>query len=232
MITSEIEKRNWIPSAEFKFAGGVTVELERRIINWLIIAMFVMVNVLVIPVFLYRIFPKELTSIFGEVDYLAFLGAIIGGALTLVGVKITLKNQGRSEFLRSFPERVKSADDIALRLAGVLNILCDAVYQPKYYDIAPTLSDVLKDSDELMIKAATVNVECYTVIRNFLTISENWLNILYEEKTTNEMGELRVDHEAHRSKYPQYLDALYKINDEYLVELKKLTSEYKRLTRI
>lgn len=53
-------------------------------------------------------------------DSLAFTGALVGGAMTLLGVKITILNQSKSEFLDSFPLKIMDTDDIAEMLNNIL----------------------------------------------------------------------------------------------------------------
>lgn len=43
---------------------------------------------------------------------ISFFGAVIGGALTLVGVRQTLQSQFKREFLNSYPEKFMFADEI------------------------------------------------------------------------------------------------------------------------
>src|SRR5690242_18898308 len=54
-----------------------------------------------------HIYDKESTW-----DSLAFTGSLLGGAITLIGVKIAINNQRLTDYLNAYPLKRKIMDDI------------------------------------------------------------------------------------------------------------------------
>lgn len=92
-------------------------EIEQRIINWLIIGFFVIADFLLLPIAFTHWFPEETTILFdkiklGDMDLLAFLGAVFGGAITLFGVLLTIKANEKQRKKDLLPQRVHRLENI------------------------------------------------------------------------------------------------------------------------
>jgi uncharacterized membrane protein YgaE (UPF0421/DUF939 family) len=99
-------------------------------------------------------------------DSLAFTGAIVGGSITLIGVRIAIRNQDKSEFLNSYPLKMKQADDIAQDISEMLRVVKDFTEERPTH-IIDNIRSFIKNKDELMLKAANVNHDFYRTTRHF-----------------------------------------------------------------
>jgi len=131
-------------------------------------------------------------------DFLAFIGAIIGGGLTLAGVQMTLANQRRTEFLKEYPEKRKLADDL-------LNYLIDELYGIELAaeliregSNGTTLRACFRrleaQTDEKRIVAAKINEDVYTHVNDFFQrvnlLKEFVKGSEYAEASPNERADL------------------------------------------
>ena len=98
-------------------------KIEHRIIDWLVIALFGVIDFLLIPLSFNKLFPEyfniKVDLALGEMDLLAFLGAIFGGLATYLGVKMTLNSTQKQKFLESFPGRVMNLDKLINEVTGL-----------------------------------------------------------------------------------------------------------------
>lgn len=88
--------------------------MENRIIKWLIIILFLFIDLYLLPMSVFYIWPglKDIS-----IAVLSFAGAIIGGGLTLVGVKYTLDYQA----LKEFPDKYRGFHEAKSYMELMLN---------------------------------------------------------------------------------------------------------------
>lgn len=55
-------------------------------------------------------------------DFLAFIGSIIGGLLTLLGVRITIREQRNDQFLKEVSQKVRIVHELTRELSYIVNI--------------------------------------------------------------------------------------------------------------
>jgi hypothetical protein len=101
-------------------------------------------------------------------DVLSFSGSIIGGIITLVGVRWTLKNQYRTEFLQQYPERKKSIDEVYGRLNSFVIFLESCIKIQSYGQVAESCYHLLSDSEELISKSVHSAYRVYSSTNAFL----------------------------------------------------------------
>lgn len=214
---------NFLPN---KKAGGIILELEKRIINWLVIGLFIMIDFFLIPITIYKLFPNEWKAIFGEVDVLAFIGAIIGGLFTWYGVKLTLRNQYKRDFLNTYAERKKLGDDVSHVFVQTINKLDFNLDNSNYAVIHDTLSKFLENKEVLLNNAAKVSGEGYEFARYFINTAEHWNIHITDVVEGWKKHQIKP---VNRQMQLEYFEAMCTYNLEYSKELKKIFIEYKNL---
>jgi predicted PurR-regulated permease PerM len=125
---------------------------------------------------------NELARIFGKEnqwDSLAFVGAVVGGALTLIGVRITIINQAESEFFKRLPNKRRSSDNIIVetdRVVFLLNTLDVWEQWGNNFDtFIKRLEDFIARSSDLLEYAAEVSEQTYLSTRDFIRTTSNFV---------------------------------------------------------
>ncbi|WP_258832811.1 hypothetical protein [Peribacillus frigoritolerans] len=114
---------------------------------------------------------SSLSSIWG-----AIIGGIISGALTLIGVNVTIKNQINKEFHENMPIQLMNLEDIITFLDRCISKLNRDKIQ------ASGILDVMKytfsglEEDGLLKKSSTVNLKTYRAVRNLYDFLNHSLN--------------------------------------------------------
>ncbi|RAT95949.1 hypothetical protein [Brevibacillus sp. Leaf182] len=153
---------------------------------------------------------------------IGFLGSIIGGAITLIGVNITLKNQYREEFFKSYPEK---------RKASVLvdRILNDALYdfEEKYEDddkeeLESAISIFLEQEEMLLEKASKISVSHFELVFDFIEYTKKVHTISVHQEEINNGTQFRGLDETD---IEQCFGVMYKIT-EYISRLNHRLSDY------
>lgn len=160
-------------------------QFEKRIINWLIIIFWVIIDFLLIPIGFIYLWPEQMKMIlaqFGDMDFLAFLGAIIGGGLTLFGVKRTLDVQKTEKFIESFPKKIKKFDEILDNI--------DGFYPHINFNNAPLMAYSYNYFDRFLEPAAEINGGVYTILRQINKYFSDEvlfvMSIFYEKNQSDE----------------------------------------------
>ena len=107
-------------------------------------------------------------------DPLAFLGAIIGGFITLIGVRITIRNQYKSDFIREHPKKLKNGSDVFKELQTALDQVSEAISSRDAYKLSIIATDIVGRSDELVTKASEVNQSIYFNTDSIITTFIRW----------------------------------------------------------
>lgn len=139
-------------------------------------------------------------------DALAFTGSIIGGAITLIGIRITILNQRKEEFLKNFPERLVNADDIFDKVSELSGNMwednSDEIEEEKR--VIQVLDEFIESENQIKKQAIVVSIEFYHVIKTLFD-SVKWLRSKLElkfydqleksdfrNKFISELGDLRI----------------------------------------
>lgn len=159
---------------------------QDKILRWLIYFFVVSISLFTLGV-AFHIFALlfERYNISKNWDMLGFTGAIIGGALTLFGVSIQIRNQRRDEYIRSFPLRLKSLDELIQATHEIhlgLNIL---IGKNNLTNISTLVSDFIEKQHDLTNYAITADIRAYdTLTRCTHACSAIRANIKFESLLT------------------------------------------------
>jgi hypothetical protein len=118
--------------------GDGMEKLEIHIRNWLVIGflgLLLFVSILLVSDLISNIFKLNPSW-----DVLAFSGAIIGGGLTLVGVRYTLKEQARKDFIQAAPMKIRYIDKTIKKMSELRN----KVYEDKVSEINKLYEEILE----------------------------------------------------------------------------------------
>jgi len=136
-------------------------DFERRLINWLMIAFWLVLDIALIPFMLMYFFPNQ-ASFVGDV--FTWTGAIIGGGLTLVGVRYTLNRQAKERFIDVFPVKLKNLDLITERFEHILN--SNRLLEFRNSNVDP-IPDLIKTIKEMLNYSIDVDGTVYTLVKHF-----------------------------------------------------------------
>lgn len=143
--------------------GGVFVRLKNRgyIVYVVIISIF-LADIIMYAGLIKIFFNGNETIIAGVI---AFVGAVIGGALTLIGVQYTIQIQRKKDRLEKLPELIINSWKIHKELAYPL------VVRQVHGDVPLMLMEnFYKDNDEWVTELSTkVSSEMYSLVNSFFT---------------------------------------------------------------
>ncbi|MED1790813.1 hypothetical protein P4V47_25645 [Brevibacillus laterosporus] len=114
------------------------------------------------------------------VALIGFSGSIIGGAITLIGVRMTIKDQHRREFLNSYSLRYREGKYVHEKLVEVYKPLRDCMDASQYQPIAEFLHQVIKEKYDLLYKAAAISVEAQEEADHFIGKAEEWYKYILD----------------------------------------------------
>ncbi len=122
---------------------------------------------------------KDYTLIAGII---AFIGAIIGGSITLIGVKMTIENEKRRDEIRSIPSKIRAVNDLLDKIKSVNKVMRVINYENKTDEIL----QVLGDPSELMEKALCINFKIYEETKLLYSIIKKYPLTNSSNKTINQ----------------------------------------------
>lgn len=106
------------------------MRIEERLIKWLGIT--VLIIIVLITVVLLIFLSKKISNLTpGGWDFLAFSGAIIGGTITWLGVKLTLKQSVTDKFFNSYDKKMKVLYFSIEQLNFIVNVYNFMVFTEK-----------------------------------------------------------------------------------------------------
>ncbi|MFP3512944.1 hypothetical protein SB775_25720 [Peribacillus sp. SIMBA_075] len=97
----------------------------------------------------------------------AVIGGVIAGVLTLVGVRMTIKNQFIKEFSEKLPEQLMNLEDVI----AVIKKQNSVLNMNEYIDNPQIIRGIMQKTieilkvDGLLKKTTTVNLQTYTAVR-------------------------------------------------------------------
>ncbi|AWX56892.1 hypothetical protein AB432_018385 [Brevibacillus brevis] len=139
-----------------------------------------------------------------------FLGSIIGGAITLIGVRMTIKDQHRREFLNSFSLRYRDGKYVQEKLVDAFNLLVNCMVERQYHSIVLILNHLTMDKHDLLYKAAAISVEAQEAVDSYLMVAEIWYQFILEmdpDWLSNHQEERDKEYDNHFKQMRGYLES-------------------------
>ncbi|AFC32154.1 hypothetical protein PM3016_5454 [Paenibacillus mucilaginosus 3016] len=199
-----------------------------RFILWMArIFIFIMVciSTLILIILLKELGP----AIPSNWDPLAFIGAIVGGFITLFGVRITIKNQRSADFLRDYLKVRTNGDDVHGELDAMTRVIKEYLFGDKYeihnkiVGVSLAVEDILKGKDALKEKAALVSEKFYDMTDVYLLTISHWKYFLKYENGLDE----NYLYEKFKREYQQLLAAVMVLEDQ----MELIREKYKKLSK-
>lgn len=193
------------------------------------IPLFILLSLVLADIIMYAglikmFFNSSPTIIAGVI---AFIGAIIGGFLTLVGVDITLKNQYRREFLESYPSKLMKADFIVEKSLEINRVCRESQRLGKYEIIKIELEHFFENRETLLEKAAEASDELYKSLNKISHHYRSWYHLLNNVRAAiDEWGAEKV-----HDMIQDYNDRSYELTIEILSSRDRIVEKYKQLNR-
>lgn len=208
------------------------MDYEKKIIYWLIIVGIGAFDLVLLPLLILELWPE----VNGFEYIFSFVGAIVGGGLTLTGVWLTIKHQKKVEFNRNINKQI-------MYLESMINII-------KYYEettvldryamkiqelernphVLPILIEKGKECTEQLESMLQSLIELfdyrsYSLIKS--KINELWVifNIHYEFEHN------QVSQEITAQKTLNYLDKLSEAKELLASEIIEIDKKYRHYNR-
>ncbi|AST91132.1 MULTISPECIES: hypothetical protein [Sutcliffiella] len=144
--------------------------MSTKLREYIAIGCLLVINITVFLGLIDLLFPDNPTMTAGV---LAFIGSIIGGGLTLMGVRWTLKKQANDRYIIEFPKKKQSLDTIIDNLTKINRE--DHSYVS--YNFGPNEYDLSKFLRELKITATNVD----GVVYNSIVDLEKTFKVYFEQ---------------------------------------------------
>lgn len=169
-----------------KVRGG---KIVGKILLLLGLFLIVLLSVKIVP--LLSVGAKELIPAF-----IGFVGSIIGGVITLVGVKMTIKHQITKDFGDSLPRKLLYLDDLLhlLRRERKLllgNFILFPAREELNEKVKPTLEEL--EAGGLLLKAAEIDLESYNIVRELYDYIRNIIQPMESVWYTEEIVAKKYD---------------------------------------
>ncbi|MCP3029642.1 hypothetical protein [Halobacillus sp. A5] len=138
---------------------------KKKYLNKLLLALGI-VLVINIPVIFNFIARQPSKHVIGDVnDWISFfgsyLGGVIGGIITLIGVQLTIKNQTKEKIIDEFPKKELNLNAIL----GLIEEQKQMLLIKNNYD--KVIENIVKSEQDMIEKAIHTSPATYKVLRNF-----------------------------------------------------------------
>ncbi|WP_312145643.1 hypothetical protein [Lysinibacillus capsici] len=127
----------------------------------------------------------EKDNIVGIGNIVTFLGSILGGTITLVGVYITIKHSEKTEQLKQTPHKLEQAEKLILSLKIAQNHLIEELYGG--YNVSGMLyraKDVM-EKRKILLNSIQVSSKSYYSVKNLESNLNKYIRISNEMKYRN-----------------------------------------------
>lgn len=95
---------------------------------------------------------------------IGFVGSVIGGTLTLIGVKWTITEQNKKDFIDKYPEKIKYFHKIDTKLYKLRTAIMEYKRPTISFQSNNEINDFLISKDELILYSGKINGEIYGLI--------------------------------------------------------------------
>jgi uncharacterized protein YoxC len=208
-------------------------KIEKKIVNWLIIFIILCIATACL-IFIIWLIDQFVSGYKKDWDALAFTGSIIGGALTLIGVKWALDNQKKESFKNDYPKKILILDD----LINMVKDMSKSFYNNASLRSERSQHELMEEVKTLIKLSSEINAEVYDYAKDIEDAIISHQNVL---KT---IGFLSYTDELYREKLSEEAKGrLWDLNKETNAEIRsihekfyeyrdKLSSNYNKLTKI
>jgi hypothetical protein len=152
----------------------------------------------------------------------AIIGGVISGAITLMGVRLTIENQKKDEFIRLYPQMMLLGDEITFEIDNFLNDLNIYNKDPKKRSnhVAFISKKFFSKCKELLNSSVKINGFVYENIREL----HGQMHFFYEyiTRSTDYSAYGEIIHELDEGeiqKYKNRIEAILKRHDAYMLEI-------------
>jgi hypothetical protein len=177
-------------------------------------------------VFLFLIVAVQtvfLGSDFKAWDFLAFMGSIIGGVITLAGVRITVNNQRNEDFLRTFAERLLSFDNVISNLHDLNNAINKFVMDKDGENLAKKAIQAL--SQDYKIESIKADVKVYNETLKYFLVFERIVHEYGLKELEDYSNDIRIKNAIHYSgELRARLNNILMIKSEFIDRYEKIAN--------
>jgi hypothetical protein len=175
--------------------GNFMKKSEKTIFIILVCSVFVVFSIMSITILYlcFMILDADSSVIGGAIGA---VGSIVGGTVTLVGVRYTIKLQNRKEFIDKFPEKLLLSNAIYRSMEKLFSEIDDRLKRdnPYYLNLKYLHDEYLirflnVEFEQMRIDASKLGVEAFEIIMKF-EIKLEELSLLMEEAQILQEGKL------------------------------------------
>ncbi|MBA4535441.1 LPXTG cell wall anchor domain-containing protein [Brevibacillus halotolerans] len=142
------------------------------------------------------------------VALIGFSGSIIGGSITLIGVRMTIKDQQRREFLNSFSLRYREGKYVQEKFLEGFNNLRGCMDASHYQPIAECLNPLIMNKHDLLYKAAAVSAEAQEEADQYIGKAQEWYKYtLFTKGESDYPTERKEQYYEYFSQMEKHLDS-------------------------
>lgn len=203
-------------------------KFEKHLINWLIIAFFLIIDIALIPLMFMYFWPEQALQIG---DIFTWTGAIIGGVITYLGVRLTLKYNERNRQIELFNKKIKVVIKAIENIKYIISFE-NYIYSKKASDnpsiIAHLLDQLYQFREDISIEIKEmVGIIDWEVVKYIDFRSKKFLKLEVDEKdiviidATNTSQIIEDYFEAARDIYTK-LENYKKTLEKQYIKYKKL----------
>lgn len=169
----------------------------------------------------------------------AIVGGVISGALTLIGVKLTIGNMQKSEFKKLLPKQVttlymllKQFRKIRYQITKAFEEINETGYDSGFHDIEimGLLHEIDEELDEIFLQCNKVSVDDEALLLHFASAVRDLLDFHYNlvelEEDPEDWDYFAYYSDAYIDDIElKLLDTLKQTEDEYIITYRKLKAQ-------
>jgi hypothetical protein len=206
---------------------------------YIFLGVFVVVILIVVPVITNYLMFVDNFQVAGDektwIGYFgsfwgAIIGGVISGVITLLGVRLTIENQERKEFINSYPQKKINGDIIQ-------DAIVEFIRDMKSFDLTKEVDKMnavhrvgrfKNETESLLEKSAIISGQVYQNIRYLSEHLDSWVRYNNDVAEFNEWGgtEYNIDPDKYE-KYIKFTEKRLEQHDEYM---NNLTRKFLKLT--
>ncbi|QOR65797.1 hypothetical protein IM538_18605 [Cytobacillus suaedae] len=161
----------------------------------------------------------------------AILGGIISGVITLLGVKLTIENQKRNEFINSYPRKRMFGDEISEKIHEFVTeiSLIKGLNSNNKNKIAGLVKVFYYSLPDMIEKSIEIDGHVYSNLQNIKSIVDSMLKYIEANTSRDFYGD--PDYELEVKEILRYQDLIVDCLSNHNYQIGELTNKFNKLTK-
>ncbi|MED4392520.1 hypothetical protein P4699_20350 [Priestia aryabhattai] len=167
----------------------------------------------------------------------AILGGVISGAITLIGVRLTIHNQDRQEFIRLYPQRKIALDNYLTLSGNTMDFLIKAFRKDRSAinqgQVFKKIDELAKELQDSLKEIAKVDGESYNyskgILQSLLEI-KSYISKDYFADSQDSLIEIHGYYVVNKSKYDEVIKNIDSFINKLDIINNQLDKKYNNVT--